>query len=72
MSEFVAVAFEHGKPVRTQYVATSAQAEALVEDWKAEGLRANWARREDWNVSKRISGQTSKMPGRCGHLLLNT
>ena len=48
MTEFVAVAFEGGRPIRTQYVATSSDAEALVERWTAEGLQANWARHEEW------------------------
>jgi hypothetical protein len=46
---FVAVAFEHGRPVRTEYLPTATDAQALVAKWEAEGFSASWASREDWD-----------------------
>lgn len=57
--EFEAVGFEHGKPLRMERVSTVAQAQALVEEWKAEGLEASWASRED---GERLSSKFSSPP----------
>jgi hypothetical protein len=60
-NEFVAVVFEHGKPVRTEYVPTAGQAQALVEEWEAQSLQASWATRADWErLQARSPGAADK------------